>query len=143
MAARHVAGRHATARHVAVLADDLIWATRLARAVEAAGSVAVPIRDVPGLERAIAEVEAVVVDLTARGYDGIDAVATAAGAGRRVLAVGQHDDRALRQRALDAGADRVVAYRALAERGGSLVASWLADSGTADDRRSAASGHAR
>jgi len=138
-----VTARHVTARHVAVLADDLIWATRLLRVVEAAGSVAVPVRDLAGLERAIAEVEAVVIDLTARGYDGIDAVAMATDAGRRVLAVGQHDDRALRQRALDAGADQVFAYRALAERGGSLVASWLADAGTPDGRRSAASGLAR
>lgn len=132
-----------TTRHVAVLADDLIWATRLAHAVEAAGSVAVPVRDAAGLERVAAEVDAVVIDLTARGYDGIDAVSKAAGAGRRVLVVGQHDDRMLRQRALDAGADRALAYRALAERGGPLIASWLAEASPPVDRRPAARGRPR
>ena len=49
-----------------------------------------------------------IVDLTARAYDGIAAIAAAHAAGRPVLAVGQHDDVALRRRALAAGADRVL-----------------------------------
>ncbi|MEX2184653.1 MAG: hypothetical protein WEC14_09420 [Chloroflexota bacterium] len=43
-----------------------------------------------------------------------------------VLAVGQHDDRALRKRALDAGAYRVLAYRKLFEDGPASVAAFLA-----------------
>ena len=49
-----------------------------------------------------------IVDLTARAYDGIAAIAEAHAAGRPVLAVGQHDDVALRRQALAAGADRVL-----------------------------------
>ncbi|MFL5750009.1 MAG: hypothetical protein ACJ767_05275, partial [Chloroflexota bacterium] len=68
---------------------------------------------------------AVIVDLMARAYDGIVAVRRAADAGRRVLAVGQHDDAALRRRALDAGADRVLAYRKLFEDGPGTISTWL------------------
>jgi NADPH:quinone reductase-like Zn-dependent oxidoreductase len=69
----------------------------------------------------------VVVDLTARGYDGVAAIALAHAAGRPVLAVGQHDDAALRRRALAAGADRVHPYRQLFEDGPRQLARWLAE----------------
>lgn len=78
------------------------------------------------LEVLIPDVDRVIVDLTARGYDGIAAIAAAAAAGRSVLAVGQHDDRAARQRALAAGAVRVLAYRRMFEDGPALIAAWLA-----------------
>jgi DNA-binding NarL/FixJ family response regulator len=70
--------------------------------------------------------DAVIVDLSARAYDGVDAVRRASQAGRRVLAVGQHDDAALRRRALDAGAERVHPYRKLFEDGPQTLARWLA-----------------
>lgn len=66
------------------------------------------------------------VDLTALAYDGESMVARAAAAGARVLAVGQHDDVAARKRALAAGAERVLAYRKLAEDGGPTLQRWLA-----------------
>jgi hypothetical protein len=68
----------------------------------------------------------VIVDLTARAYDGIAAIATAHAAGRPVLAVGQHDDVDLRRRAKAAGADRIHPYRLLFEDGPRLVAAWVA-----------------
>ena len=74
----------------------------------------------------VVAVERVVVDLTARTYDGIAALEMARGAGRRSLAVGQHDDHALRKRALAAGADRVFAYRKLFEDGPRTLGAWLA-----------------
>lgn len=65
------------------------------------------------------------VDLTARAYDGVAAIAAAVGAGRRVAAVGQHDDRDLRARALSAGAERVFPYRQLHEDGARRLEAWL------------------
>ena len=65
------------------------------------------------------------MDLTARAYDGVAAIAVAHAGGRPVLAVGQHDDVELRRRALDAGADRVQPYRRLFEDGPRQIAAWL------------------
>jgi DNA-binding NarL/FixJ family response regulator len=118
-----------TARDV-VLAQDLIWADRLARAVQAAG--ADPIR-VASLDRfrdalAGADADSAIVDLTALAYDGVAALELATAAGARVLAVGQHEDQELRRRALAAGADRVYAYRKLFEDGPSTIEAWLARS---------------
>jgi DNA-binding response OmpR family regulator len=112
---------------VAILADDLIWATRLADLVRGANAVAVPVRSTPGLEAVLAEVDHVVVDLTARGYDGVAAIGLAHAAGRPVLAVGQHDDAPSRRRALAAGADRVHPYRLLHEDGPGRFRAWLAE----------------
>lgn len=110
---------------MAILADDLIWATRLADLVRAAGTTAVPVRSATSLEAALPEVDRVIVDLTARAYDGVAAIARAHAAGKPVLAVGQHDDVALRRRALAAGADRVHPYRQLFEDGPRQLGRWL------------------
>ncbi|MFL5779125.1 MAG: hypothetical protein ACJ761_09300 [Chloroflexota bacterium] len=110
---------------VAILADDLIWATRLVDAVRATGADAVPLRSADALDQALPTVDRVVVDLTARAYDGVAAIAAATSAGRPVLAVGQHDDQVLRRRARDAGADRVYAYRKLFDDGPATLAGWL------------------
>lgn len=116
-------------QRVAILADDLIWATRLADAVAAAGAVGLRIRRQADLEALIAAADAdrAVVDLTARAYDGVAAIAAARAAGLRVIAVGQHDDVELRKRALAAGAERVFAYRLLFEAGPSKLRAWLED----------------
>jgi CheY-like chemotaxis protein len=111
---------------IAVVADDLIWATRLADAVRGAGADPVLVRSAAALGEALAGTDRAIVDLTARAYDPLAAIAHAHAAGRRVLAVGQHDDADLRRRALAAGAERVFAYRALFERGTEKLARWLA-----------------
>lgn len=116
---------HVAAR-VAVLAQDLIWADRLARAVAATGADVVRVATLPALEAALVEARFVVVDLTARAYDGLAAIERAKAAGAHILAVGQHDDVDLRKRALAAGADRVLAYRKLFEDGPAAVEAWLA-----------------
>jgi DNA-binding NarL/FixJ family response regulator len=95
--------------------------------VRGAGAVAVPVRSAAGLEVALPDVDHVVIDLTARAYDGVAAIALAHAGRRPVLAVGQHDDVALRRRALAAGADRVQPYRRMFEDGPRLLASWLAE----------------
>jgi DNA-binding NarL/FixJ family response regulator len=122
-----------SARTVAILADDLIWATRLADTVTAAGGRPARVRRLEDLEEALVEhpqesagATHVIVDLTARAYDGVAAIRAAAGTGARVVAVGQHDDVALRRAALDAGAERVFTYRALFEDGPRTLGAWLA-----------------
>jgi DNA-binding NarL/FixJ family response regulator len=110
---------------VLVLADDLIWSTRLMEQVKATGEDAAPVRTLAALSQALAAADAVIVDLTARAYDGVIAVRRAADAGRRVLAVGQHDDAELRRRALAAGAERVLAYGKLFEDGPATLERWL------------------
>ena len=96
--------------------------------VRAAGADPVATRSVAALGTALdGGVERVIVDLTARAYDGVEAIATAVGAGAAVLAVGQHEDVELRRRALAAGAGRVVPYRLLVEASGpATVARWAA-----------------
>jgi len=109
---------------VVILADDLIWASRLADAVAAAGGTPVRRRRIEDLASTAASL--VIVDLTARAYDGVEAIRQASGSGARVVAVGQHDDAALRRAALDAGAERVFTYRTLFEDGPRQLARWLA-----------------
>jgi DNA-binding response OmpR family regulator len=112
---------------VAILGDDLIWSTRLSDAVTSAGATPKRVRRLADLEAALdGGVRLVIIDLTALAYDGVVAIERANGAGARVLAVGQHDDLELRRRALEAGADRVFAYRKLFEDGPATIAAWLA-----------------
>ncbi len=110
---------------VLVLADDLIWSTRLVEIVRAAGGDPMPLRTAAEFAGELAAGSLAIVDLTARAYDGIAAVEMAASVHARALCVGQHDDAALRRRALEAGAERVLPYRALFERGPAIVRAWL------------------
>lgn len=112
---------------VLVLADDLIWATRLVGQLRTLGAVPLRVGSSDAFAAALLGGPArhAVVDLTARAYDGVAEVARARAAGLRVLAVGQHDDRALRAAARAAGAERVLAYRKLFEDGHAALAAWL------------------
>jgi hypothetical protein len=129
-------GRHeAGALRVVVLADDLIWATRLAGQLRTLGADPVRVGTADAFAAALAaggparsgmgRPTHAVVDRTARAYEGTSAVRLAGAAGVRVLCVGQHDDQALRRSALAAGAERVFAYRALFENGHATLAAWL------------------
>jgi DNA-binding NarL/FixJ family response regulator len=115
------------------VADDLIWSTRLRDLVRVAGGEPVTARHRAALEAALPDVAAAVVDLTARGYDGVALVALAAAAGRPVLALAPHDDVELRRRALAAGAHRVVPYRRLAEDGEAVLRRFLQEGGSRRD----------
>jgi hypothetical protein len=122
-----------------VLADDLIWATRLVGQLTTLGARPVRVGSLEAFAGLLAggavsarratgpgpAVGRAVIDLTARAYDGVAAVRAAAAAGWRVLAVGQHDDLPLRRAALAAGAERVLAYRKLFEDGHATLAGWL------------------
>jgi DNA-binding response OmpR family regulator len=109
---------------IAIVADDLIWASRLAAAVERAG--AVPVR-VSGQGALPPEpCHGAIVDLALRGADGIDVIARLRAAGLPVIALANHDDAPLRKRALVAGAGKVLAYRKMHADGPEVVAAWLA-----------------
>jgi DNA-binding NarL/FixJ family response regulator len=111
---------------VVILAEDLIWSDRLSASVRAASADPIVIRTIERLTTELPTADAAIVDLTARAYDGIDAVGRVADAGVPVLAVGQHDDQALRRAARAAGAERVLAYRKLAEDGPAAITAFLA-----------------
>ncbi len=111
---------------VAVLADDLIWSTRLADGVRRAGAEPVPARSTEALDLALEGAAGCIVDLTARAYDGLAALRAAARAGVPAVAVGQHDDAELRREAREAGATRVYAYRTLFEHGDRELGAWIA-----------------
>ena len=119
-------GSEAAGVRVGVLADDLIWRSRLDAQLRTIGAEPALASTLVELEGVLDRVDAVVVDLTARRYEGLDAVRRATTGGRRVLAIGQHDDHNLRRRALEAGAERVLAYRKLADDGPATLARWLA-----------------
>ena len=124
---------------MAVLADDLIWASRLIEAVRRAGGT--PVRLSTEAELAtVLEADAgaelrpgegdralvgVVVDLVGRRYDGVAAVERSAKARKPVIAVAQHDDQLTRKRALNAGAARVFSYAKFFTDGPRLVEGWL------------------
>jgi hypothetical protein len=110
---------------VAVLAQDLIWADRLARMVEAAGATPERARTAPEFDHALEGADHAIVDLTARAYDPLAAIERAGSHGVSVLAVGQHDDVDLRKRALARGAERVLAYRKLFDDGPATIEAWL------------------
>jgi hypothetical protein len=111
---------------VAVVADDLIWATRLVDAVRRAGAVAVAVRRASDVPAALAGADGVIVDTSARAYDPLAVLRAARDAGVPSIAAGPHDDPVLRRAALDAGAGKVHPYRELHERGDRVIARWLA-----------------
>ena len=129
---------------VAVLADDLIWATRLVDAVKRAGGTAVRMSNEAQLATALdadamaelGPVDAdkalvgVIVDLFGKRFDGIAAVERAKAAHKPVIAVAQHDDLLTRKRALSAGASRVFSYNKFFTDGPRLVQGWLQRGGS-------------
>jgi DNA-binding NarL/FixJ family response regulator len=110
---------------VVILADDLIWQTRLASVLQALGAQVERTRTAADFEAAIAGAAFAIVDLTARAYQPISSIELANARDLRVLGVGQHDDLAQRKAALDAGAERVFAYRKLFEDGPATLRAWL------------------
>jgi DNA-binding NarL/FixJ family response regulator len=103
--------------NVRVVADDLIWRSRLVAAVERAGATPV---------RAGEVAELVIVDLNGRAYDGVAEVAGAAAGGATVIAVAQHEDDETRRRALAAGARRVFSYQKMFSDGPQVMADLIA-----------------
>src|SRR5436190_24103557 len=103
---RRVARTNPKAGTVAVVADDLIWASRLVEAVTRAGATPVRLSSEAQLATVL-EADAaaelpegsrdrvlvgVIVDLFGRRFDGVSAVERAAAAHKPVIAVAEHDD---------------------------------------------------
>jgi hypothetical protein len=132
-----------------VLAEDLIWASRLMEAVRRTG--AIPVRlssdaqltialEAAALEEPLPDhvepdpaapprVVGAIVDLFARRSDAIAAIGRISAARLPVIAVAEHDDLATRKRALEAGAGRVFSYNRFFTDGPRLVDAWLAAAG--------------
>ncbi|MFI5254642.1 MAG: hypothetical protein ACHQ15_04215 [Candidatus Limnocylindrales bacterium] len=106
-----------------MIADDLIWSTRLADAVERAGGMPVRLGATAALP--VEPCDGVIVDLALRTTDGLAVIARWHTAGVPVLALANHDDVDLRKRAMAAGAAKVLAYRKLFEDGPAAIAAWL------------------
>jgi DNA-binding response OmpR family regulator len=122
---------------IVVLADDLMWSTRLVESVRRAGAEAVCLRSTGDLEVALAAdevgdqpaVRGAIVDLAGRRYDGVAAIGHVHAARLPVIAVAQHDDQVTRRRALHAGATRVFSYDKFFRDGTRIVGAWLAADG--------------
>ncbi len=119
-------GDASAGRRVLVLADDLIWSTRLVELVSGVGATPQSCRSLDSFRRGVPSADAAIVDLTARAYDPLEAVRLAAGTGLAVMCVGQHDDAAARRAAREAGAAAVHPYRKFAEDGPGTLTRWLA-----------------
>lgn len=119
---------------ILVLADDLMWSTRISEAVQRAGGQTVGLKTGAELDIALQahdldehqSISGAVVDLAARRFDGVAAVEKVHAARLPVIAVAEHDDQVTRKRALSAGAGRVFSYRKFFEDGTRLVEGWLA-----------------
>lgn len=117
-----------------VLADDLMWSTRIVDAIRRAGGRAVPLGTDAELDIALEaqgledepSLGGAIVDVAARRFDAVAAIGRIRAAHLPVIAVAQHDDQLTRRRALEAGASRVFSYRKFFEDGTRLVEGWLA-----------------
>ena len=117
-----------------VLADDLMWSTRITEAIRRAGASAVTLTSAEELDVALEayqlgdvnSISGAVVDLAVRRLDGVEAIDRIAAVRLPVVAVAEHDDQLTRKRALKAGALRVFSYRKFFEDGTRLVEGWLA-----------------
>jgi CheY-like chemotaxis protein len=120
---------------VLVVADDLMWSTRLVSQARAAGATGSTVRDLAALPATLAadQPDLVVVDLSARAFDGVGAVAVAATSGLTVIAISQHEEHDLRKRALAAGARRVYSNAKMHADGVAVLIRWLATPGVGQE----------
>ena len=119
-----------TAPRLLVLADDLIWSTRLEGQGRTLGADVQRFTTTEPLIAALAAhpatpTDLVAIDATARAYNAEAAVRAVAATGARVLALVQHEDPEGRASLIAAGAARAMPYRALFERGHGILAGLL------------------
>lgn len=104
------------AKIVALVVSDLLFRSRIADALNAAGCQPMDADDPESLARALAaSPAAAVVDLHERNVDAKDAIARFRSAGVPVLAFGRHTEPQTLRAARDAGAGRVVPRSQLVE----------------------------
>jgi hypothetical protein len=126
-------------RTIVVLADDLIWSSRLAEAVRRGGGQPVVLTTSRELDIALEAqdvgdepaLSGVIVDMGARRLDAVAAIERVSAARLPVIAVAQHDDQVTRKRASTAGASRVFSYGKFFVDGTGIVERWLVAAGTA------------
>lgn len=119
---------------VVVVADDLMWSSRLAEAVRRAGGTPVVLSTDPELAVALEaqdvgetqSLSGAIVDMAARRLDPVAVIERVTAARLPVIAVAQHDDQLTRRRAQAAGASRVFSYQKFFTDGTQLVDRWLA-----------------
>jgi DNA-binding NarL/FixJ family response regulator len=114
------------------LCPDLMFGSRMAAALQAAGEQLELLADAGAVEarlRTPAEQapEVLIVDLTSDSDEGIELVASLAGEGPRTLGFYSHVEADVRERAEAAGFDLVVPRSRMAREGDALVARLLAD----------------
>ena len=119
-----------TAPRLLVLADDLIWATRLEGQGRTLGAEVQRFTTPAKLLAVLAThpatpADLVAIDATAHAYDAEVAVREVCATGARILALVQHDDPEGRASLIAAGAVRAMPYRALFERGHAILAGLL------------------
>jgi hypothetical protein len=119
-----------TTPRLLVLADDLIWSTRLEGQGRTLGADVQRFTTPAPLLAALAAhpaapTDLVAIDATARAYDAEAAVRAVAATGARVLALVQHDNPEGRASLIAAGAVRAMPYRALFELGHAILAGLL------------------
>lgn len=110
---------------VVIVADDLIWATRLESIVRAAGAEPTVAGTLARFQDGLGRADAALIDLGTRALEPFAAIGAARASGLAVVAVGPHEDLAARKRALADGAGRVYAYRKLFDDGPRTIAAWL------------------
>jgi len=107
---------------VLVVVNDLFFADRLANGLISAGHIGQVVDlSMDPVPLIVQGTELIIVDLEA-GDPAFVLIRMARAEKVPVLAFGPHTDTALRQRALDAGADRVVAKSKLTSNFGELIA---------------------
>jgi CheY-like chemotaxis protein len=116
---------------VAVLCPDLLFGSRLQGALEAVGHQVWRLDTVEQARGAAPESDALIVDLTAEGIDGAEALKLLRKGGdlEGVATLGfyAHVDQETRHRAIEAGFDQVVPRSRMAREGPALVASLVTE----------------
>jgi len=110
-----------------------MWSTRISEAVRRAGATPLRLGGQAELDIAVEahdvgdqpELGGAIVDMAARRFDAVAAIARLRAARLPVIAVAQHDDQLTRRRALDAGASRVFSYNKFFTDGTRLVEGWM------------------
>jgi CheY-like chemotaxis protein len=116
---------------VAVLCPDLLFGSKVQGLLEAAGHQVWRLDTAEQARGAAPESDALVVDLTAEGIDGVEVLRALSGGGELegVATIGfyAHVDQETRKRALDAGFDQVVPRSRMAREGAALVEAAVAE----------------